>query len=85
MRGARLRLLEAVGLAFDGDEFGIVGQSIDKRDDTGGIGEHLVPLGEGAIGGNERALLLVAPIGQFEQQIGVPIGVRQVADLIDLC
>jgi hypothetical protein len=42
-------LFEAIGLAFDGDDLGMVDQAVDQRDDTGGVGKDLVPLGEGAV------------------------------------
>ena len=33
--------LEAIGFAFDGDDFGVVQETVDQRDDAGGVGEHL--------------------------------------------
>ena len=36
--GAFLSFLVAVGLAFEGDEFGVMGEPIDQRDDAGGVG-----------------------------------------------
>ena len=82
---ALLGLLEAIGRPLDGDDLGVVHQAIDQRDDTGGVGEDLAPLGEGAVGGNQGGLLFVAAADEFEQQVGVAVGVGQVADLIELC
>jgi hypothetical protein len=46
---AFLGLLEAVGLALDSDDLGVVDEAVDQGDDAGGIGEDLAPFGEGAI------------------------------------
>lgn len=81
--GALFGFLEAVGLALDGDDFGLVQEAIDEGDDAGGVGEDLVPLGEGAVGGDDGAPELVAAVGEFEQQIGVAVGVGEVAELVD--
>jgi hypothetical protein len=43
------------------------------------IGKHRVPFAKGLVGGDHRALGFIVPAHQLEQQIGVPIGVRQVA------
>ena len=83
--GALACFLGAVGLAFDGDDLGAVDQTVDEGDNAGGVGEDLAPFGEGTIGGDNRAFLLVAAADQFEQQIGVPIGVGQIAERVDLC
>ena len=47
---AFLGLLEAVGVALDRDDLGVVEQAIDEGDDAGGAGEDLAPFGEGAVG-----------------------------------
>ncbi len=75
--------LEAVGLALDGDDFGVVDEAIDQGDDAGGVGEDLVPFGERFVGRNDRGLLLVAARDDLEQQIGMAVGIGEVADLID--
>ena len=69
-------LLEAVGLAVDGDDLGIVHQAIDQRDDAGGVGEHLAPLGEWPVGGDDGAVFLITPRDQLEHQVGVAVGRR---------
>src|SRR3954468_22922875 len=75
--------LEPVGLALDGDDLRIVDEAIDQRDDAGGAGEHLVPLGERAVGGDESAANLVAAGDELEHQVGMAIGAGEVADLVD--
>jgi hypothetical protein len=71
----------AVGVALDGDDLGVVHQAVDHGDHAGGVGEDLTPFGKCAVGGDDGAFLLVATADQFEQEVGVTIGVGQVADL----
>jgi transposase-like protein len=52
-RGAFAGFAHAVGLALDGQDFGVVDQAVDDRDDAGGIEERRAPLGEGAVGGDQ--------------------------------
>ena len=46
---ALLGLLEAVGLALDLNDLGVVYEAVDEGDDAGGIGEDLAPFGEWAV------------------------------------
>jgi hypothetical protein len=78
-----VRFLEAVGFAFDGEDLGIVDEAVDQGDDAGGVGEDLVPFCERPVGGHDRALVLVAAADELEQQVGMAVGVGQVADLVD--
>jgi hypothetical protein len=63
---------------LDADHLGAVHQPVDQRDHAG-----LAPFGKGLVGGHHRALVLVTPADQLEQEIGVAVGVRQVAHLVD--
>ena len=63
----------------------MVDEAVDQGDDTGGIGEDLAPFGEGAVGRDEGGLGLVAARDDLKEQIGVTVGVGQIADLVDLC
>ena len=47
------------------------------------LGNYLAPFLEGPVGGHDGALVLVAPADQLEQQVGMPVRIRQVADLVD--
>ena len=38
-------LLEAVGLALEGDDLGVADEAVDQGDHAGGVGEDLAPLG----------------------------------------
>jgi len=44
--GAFLRLLEAIGFALNGQDFGVVDEAVDQGDNAGSIGEDLVPFCE---------------------------------------
>ena len=43
-------LFQAVGLTFDGDNLCMVDKAFDQGDDTGGVGEDLVPTLRNVIG-----------------------------------
>ena len=58
-------------------------QAIDQGDDAGGIWKDLAPFGEGPVGGDDRAVVLVTATDEFEQQIGMAIGIGEIADLVD--
>jgi len=76
-------LLEAIGLALDGDDLRVVDEAVDQGDDTGGVGEDLAPFGKRAVGGDEGGLGLVAARDDLEEQVGVAVGVAEIADLVD--
>ena len=57
-------------------------ETIDEGDDTGGVGEDLIPFAEGAIGRDEGAHVLIAARDQLEEEVGMTIGVGEVADLV---
>ena len=83
--GALLSFLEAIAFAFEGDDFGAMQQSVDEGDDTGGVGEHLIPFAECFVGGQENGTLLLITAGHhLEEQIGVAWVVGQIADLVNL-
>jgi hypothetical protein len=63
-------LLEAVGLAVDRDDLGVMDEAIDQGGDAGRGGEDLAPFGERAIGRHQGALVLIAARDELEQQIG---------------
>src|SRR5208283_4244014 len=81
--GAVMSFLEAVGVAFDGDDFGVVNEAVNQRDDAGGVGEHLAPFGEWPVGGDQRALALITPRDQFEHEVGMAVGIGEIPDFVD--
>jgi hypothetical protein len=58
-------------------------QPIHQGDNAGGVGKDFTPLLEGAVGGDQGRPLLIAPGNDLEQQVGVTVGVRKIADFID--
>ena len=61
----------------------MVDEAIDQGDDAGGVGEYFAPLCEGAVGCHHGALVFITPADEFEQQVGMAVGVGQVANLVD--
>src|SRR5215217_7722731 len=82
-RGAFLRLLEPVRFSIEGDDLGVMHQTVYQRHDTSGIWKHFDPTGKGFVGGNNGALRFVAAADQFEQQVRMAVGVGQVTDLVN--
>ena len=58
-------------------------QSIHDGDHTGRVGEHLVPLTKGSVGGHNRWLEFIALIDDVEQQIRMATAVGELTDFID--
>ena len=81
--GAFLRFLIAVGLTVQVDDFGVVDEPVDERDNACRIREHVIPLGEWLVGGDDGAFGLVAPADEFEEQIRCPVGIGQISHLVD--
>ena len=81
--GSFLGLLEAIGFSLDGEDLGVVDQAVDQGDNACGIWKDLAPFGEGPVGGDDRAVVLVTATDEFEQQIGMAIGIGELADLVD--
>jgi hypothetical protein len=73
-----LALFEAVGVALDGHDLGVVHQAVNERDDAAGVGERLVPLGEGTVAREQERLLAVASADDLEEQVGVVRAVGEV-------
>jgi hypothetical protein len=81
--GSFAGLLEAIGLALDGEDLGVVDQAIDQGDDAGGVWKDLAPFGERPVGSDERAVVLVPAADELEQQVGMAIGIGEISDLVD--
>jgi len=47
--GTLAGFFEAIGVAFDGEDFGVVNETVNEGDDAGRIRKDLSPIGEGAI------------------------------------
>src|ERR1700674_4548275 len=73
----------SIGFALDGEDLGVVDQAIDQGDDAGGVWKDLAPFGEGPVGGDDRAVVLVTAADELEQQVGMTIGIGEISDLVD--
>ena len=60
-------------------------ESINERDGARGVWEDFVPLCEGFVGSDDGAFvfLVVAPVEEFEEQIGMTVGEREVSNSVD--
>src|SRR5690242_18523943 len=83
LRGPLLSFLESIAVASDGKNLRAVHESIDERDNAGGIGEHLIPFAEGFVCREHRGSLLISSRNHLKEQIGVARVIRQIADLVD--
>ena len=81
--GAFLGLFESIAGAFQGDEFGAVDEAVDEGDDTGGVGEDVVPFPERFIGSEDNGPVLISPGDDREEEVGVAGVVGEVAELVD--
>src|SRR5207249_11395484 len=62
-------LAAAGALALARDDLGGMGEPIDERHGTGGIGKDRVPVRESEIGGEHDRALLVAAAGDLEEEV----------------
>jgi hypothetical protein len=61
-------------------------EAVDEGDDTRGIWEDLAPVSERLVGGHDdRFSNVMAARHDFEEQVGVPVSIGEIADLINLC
>ena len=76
-------MFDAVAGSFEGDDVGVVDDSVDHRRGDGGLAEDLSPAGERQVGGQDDRGLLVSGGDELEEQVG-RFGVEgDVADLVD--
>lgn len=51
---AEVAVLEPVGVAFEGDDFGVVDEAVDHRGGDGVVAEDLTPPAEGLVRGDDQ-------------------------------
>src|SRR5580692_262501 len=61
----------------------MVGQAIEHGGGHLGVAEHLGPIGEGEIGGDQQRGVFVELADQVEQQLSARLAERQVAQFVD--
>ena len=80
---AEVAVFEPVGIALEGEDFGVVDEPVDHRDGDDLIAEDLAPGGEGLVGGDDHGCSLIAGGDQAEREVG-GLGVEwDVADFVD--
>ena len=80
---ARGSFFEAVALAAERDDVGVVNEPVDQRGGDHGVGEDLPPGLEAAVGRDDDRAAFVAARDQGEEQVGGLAFEREVADLVD--
>ena len=61
----------------------MMGQAIEHGGRHFGVAEHLGPVGEGKIGGDEQRGVFVKLADQVEQQLPARLAERQIAEFVD--
>ena len=80
---ADVSVFEAVGVAFDGDDFGVVDESVDHGGGDGVVAEDFSPSAEGLVAGDDEGGSFVSGGDELEEQVGCFGFEGQVADLVD--
>ena len=76
-------LAQAVALAFERDDVGVVNEAVDERGGDHGVAEDLAPGLEAAVAGDDDRASFVAAGDQGEEQVRGLALEREVADLVD--
>src|SRR5260370_25817755 len=80
---AEVPVLQPVGVAFEGDDFGVVDEPVDHRCGDDVVAEHLTPPAERLVGSDDEGGPLVAGADELEEQVGGFGLERDVADFVD--
>src|SRR5947209_6708741 len=67
---AQVTVLEPVGVAFEGDDFGVVDEAVDHGRGYDVVAEDLAPAPERLVGGDDQAGAFVAGRDELEEQVG---------------
>src|SRR5688572_24634314 len=67
--GAEVVVLEAVGIALEREDLGVVDESVDHRSGGGVVAEDFAPGREWLVAGDDQARALVAAADQHEHQV----------------
>ena len=74
--GSEVGVFEAVAVAFEADEFGVVDESVDHRGGGRVVAEDLTPGADGLVAGDDQAGALIAAADEHEHQ-AVGLGVKR--------
>ena len=80
---AEVSVFESVGVAFEGDDVGVVHEPVDHGGGDHVVTEHLAPATEGLVAGDDQRGSLVAGGDELEEQVGGLGFEGDVADLVD--
>ncbi len=78
-------MFEAVAVAFEGDDLGVVDEPVDHGGGDDLVPEHLAPPSEGLVAGDDERGAFVAAAVELEEQVRRLGLERDVADLVELC
>ena len=81
--GAFAGFLEAIGLAFDLHDLGVVREPVEESDDGCGTLEDLVPLRKRLVGGDDRGDALISAGDDLEEQVSGSRVVAEITDFVD--
>jgi hypothetical protein len=76
---------KAPGLCAGVDDVGSVGDAVDDGLREASVGEHLRPLPEWEVGGDDQAGALVALGDDLEDELGGALGQGEIPELVELC
>jgi hypothetical protein len=76
-------VLEAPAIVASLDDVAVVGQPIEHGGCHFGVAEHLRPIGEGEVGGDQQRGVFVEFADQVEQQLAARLAERQIAEFVD--
>ena len=78
-----MRGLEAPTLVAGLDDVAVVIETVEQGGCHLGVAEHLRPIGESQIGGDQQRGVLIEFADQVEQQLSAGLTERPVAELVD--
>ena len=67
---AEVAVLEPVGVAFEGDDLGVVDEAVDHCGGDDVVAEDLAPAAERLVAGDDQAGSFVAGGDELEEQVG---------------
>ena len=80
---AEVSVFEPVGVAFEGDDFGVVDEAVDHGGGDDVVAEHFAPAAEGLVDGDDQGGAFVAGGDELEEQVRRFGFEGDVADLVD--
>ena len=81
--GRLCAVLEAPAVVAGLDNVAVVRQPVEHGGCHFGVAEHLRPIGEGQIGGDQQRGIFVEFADQVEQQLAARLAERQIAEFVD--